>query len=255
MQSFEPNDDHHPARSVPARSRAGRNATRAEMTASMNISVIIPTLNAARALPATLAALDDVDEIVVADGGSTDDTVAVATDFGARIVTANVGRGTQMIVGEHAARYGWLLFLHADTALEKGWRREAERFVSDPSNAQRAAVFHFTLDDDSREARRLESMVAWRVRRFGLPYGDQGLLIHRDFYHSLGGFRPWPLMEDVDLMRRIGRDRVIMLNTTARTSAERWRREGWWRRSVKNLSCLMLYFLGVSPRLIARLYR
>ena len=138
--------------------------------------------------------------------------------------------------------------------METGWREEVERFVSDPGNAQRAATFHFALDDDSREARRLEQVVAWRVRRLGLPYGDQGLLIHRDFYRSLGGFRPWPLMEDVDLMRRIGRDRLIVLRSVARTSAERWRRDGWRRRSVKNLGCLTLYFLGVSPRFIARLY-
>jgi rSAM/selenodomain-associated transferase 2 len=224
------------------------------MLAVMNISVIIPTLNAARSLPATLAALDHVDDVVVTDGGSTDDTVAAAAKFGARIVTTSTGRGNQLIVGEHAARHKWLLFLHADTVLEKGWRTEVERFISNASNAQRAAVFHFALDDDSREARRLESIVAWRVRKLGLPYGDQGLLIHRDFYRSLGGFRPWPLMEDVDLMRRIGRDRLIVLGSTARTSADRWRREGWRRRSVKNLGCLMLYFLGVSPQLIARLY-
>jgi rSAM/selenodomain-associated transferase 2 len=224
------------------------------MPAVMNISVIIPTLNAARALPATLAALDDVDEIVVADGGSADDTVAVATDFGARVVTASTGRGNQMIVGEHAARHMWLLFLHADTFLEKGWRKEVERFISDPGNAQKAAVFHFALDDDSRDARRLESMVAWRVRRLGFPYGDQGLLIRRDFYRSLGGFRPWPLMEDIDLIRRIGRGRLVVLQSAARTSAERWRRDGWRWRSIKNISCLTLYFLGVPPRFIARFY-
>jgi rSAM/selenodomain-associated transferase 2 len=226
----------------------------AKELAVMSMSVIIPTLNAARSLRATLVALGDVDDIVVADGGSTDDTVAVAADFGARIVTASAGRGNQLIVGEQAAHHVWLLFLHADTVLETGWREEVERFVSDPGNAQRAAAFHFALEDDSREARRLEQLVAWRVRRLGLPYGDQGLLIHRDFYRSLGGFRPWPLMEDVDLMRRIGRDRLIVLGSVARTSAERWRRDGWRWRSVKNLGCLTLYFLGVSPRFIARLY-
>jgi hypothetical protein len=100
----------------------------------------------------------------------------------------------------------------------------------------------------------LERLVAWRVRTLALPYGDQGLLIRRDFYRSLGGFRPWPLMEDVDLVRRIGRHRLTVLRSAARTSAERWRRGGWKRRSLRNLGCLTLYFLGVPPRLIAHLY-
>ena len=115
-------------------------------------------------------------------------------------------------------------------------------------------MFRFALDDDSRAARRLETLVALRVRLFGLPYGDQGQLIRRDFYQSLGGFRPWPLMEDVDLMRRIGRRRLTVLPSTARTSAKRWRRDGWKRRSLRNLTCLTLYFLGASPQRIARWY-
>jgi hypothetical protein len=89
---------------------------------------------------------------------------------------------------------------------------------------------------------------------FGLPYGDQALLIHREFYRLLGGFRPWPLMEDVDLVRRIGRHRLTVFQSAARTSAERWRREGWKRRSLRNITCLTLYFVGVPPQFIARLY-
>ncbi len=222
--------------------------------AAMSLSVIIPTLNAAQSLPATLAALGDVDDLVVADGGSTDGTLEIATALGARTVGATAGRGCQLIAGETIARGTWLLFLHADTILEAGWREEVDGFMSDPANSARAATFRFALDDESHEARRLETLVARRVRMFGLPYGDQGQLIRRDFYQSLGGFRPWPLMEDVDFVRRIGRHRLTVLRSAARTSAERWRRDGWKRRSLRNIICLTLYFLRVPPRLVARLY-
>jgi rSAM/selenodomain-associated transferase 2 len=225
------------------------------------LSVVIPTLNAAASLGATLAALGrppwetTEGEIVAVDGGSRDATVAVAAESGARIVTAARGRGAQLAAGADAARGDWLLFLHADTRVGDGWSRAAGAFMADPRNGERAAAFRFSLDDPSRAARRLERMVDWRSRRLGLPYGDQGLLIGRAFYRQLGGYRPMPLMEDVELMRRIGRQRIAMLPVTALTSAERWRRDGWTARSARNLACLGLYFLGIPPRLIARIYR
>jgi hypothetical protein len=138
--------------------------------------------------------------------------------------------------------------------LEPGWSRIAVRFIADSANRERAGVFRFALDDPARAARRLERMVAWRCRVLGLPYGDQGLLIARPFYDRLGGFRPLPLMEDVELVRRIGRARLAFLSARAITSAARYRREGWLLRSARNLSCLALYFFGVPPRLIRRLY-
>ncbi len=220
----------------------------------MNLSVVIPTLNAASCLPATLAALADTDEIIIADSGSNDGTIALAAASGARAIAAPLGRGHQLIAGARAARNAWLLFLHADTVIEPGWRDEVERFMALPEHAKVAATFRFALDDDSPSARRLEAVVAWRVRWFGLAYGDQGLLIHRDFYAALGGFRPWPLMEDVDFVRRIGRRRLLVLRAAARTSAERWRQDGWRRRSARNVGCLALYFAGVPPHIIRRLY-
>jgi hypothetical protein len=129
-----------------------------------------------------------------------------------------------------------------------------EAFAAEPQNAMRAATFRFALDDTSAAAQRLERRVAWRVRHLGLAYGDQGLVLHRDYYRSLGGFRPWPLMEDVDLVRRIGRRRLAEFQSVARTSAGRWREEGWRRRSFRNLGCLALYLLGVPPHLIVRFY-
>lgn len=222
------------------------------------LTVIIPTLNAAATLPATVACLAEWRrpmEVVVSDGGSTDGTDAVAEGLGAVVVDSRRGRGTQLIAGAAAAAGDWLLFLHADTRLAAGWAAAVDQFTADPANGERAAAFRFALDDDARAARRIERMVAWRCRVFALPYGDQGLLLSRAFHERLGGFRPLPLMEDVDMVRRIGRERLTMLEPTAITSAERYRRDGYLARPLRNALCLGLYRLGVPVRLIARIYR
>jgi glycosyltransferase involved in cell wall biosynthesis len=169
-------------------------------------------------------------------------------------VRSERGRGAQLAAGAREATGDWLLFLHADTVLDPGWAAEAAAFIADPGNRGRAAVFRFALDDESAAARRLEAVVGWRCRALALPYGDQGLLISRRFYDSLGGFGPLPLYEDVDIIRRIGRSRLVLLRTRAVTSAARYRRSGYWLRPARNLFCLVLYGLGVPPRLIARIY-
>ncbi|QJE73224.1 glycosyltransferase [Aerophototrophica crusticola] len=222
------------------------------------LSIIIPTLNAATTLPATLAALEAWRprpvEVLVADGGSTDGTTALADSAGARVLPVARGRGVQLSAGAGAARGDWLLFLHADTRLEPGWAAAVAGYVADPAKQGRAAHFRFALDDPGPQARRLERMVAWRCRALALPYGDQGLLVSRALYDAVGGFRPLPLMEDVDLVRRLGRDRLVGLPVAAVTSAEKWRRDGWWARSARNLACLSLWYAGVPPRIIRRVY-
>jgi len=223
-----------------------------------SLSIIIPTLNALRQgaeLLRTLCACAEANaEIVFADGGSTDGCQAIGAAGGFLVIEAPRGRGTQLAAGVGAAAGDWLLFLHADTRLAKGWSAAARAFMADPANAWRAAYFTFALDDPAPQARRLERLVAWRCQVLGLPYGDQGLLISRALYEHIGGFRPLPLMEDVDLVRRIGRRRLVALPVVALTSAERWRRDGWTRRSARNLACLALWFAGVPPRWIVRLY-
>lgn len=222
------------------------------------ISVIIPTLNAGASLPATFLSIFDaavdgfVSEVIVSDGGSEDATLAIAEDAGATVVTGERGRGQQLRAGAKAARRPWLLFLHADTALERGWVEEVQDFIK--TGEDTAAAFRFRLADSGFKPRLLESAVALRCKVFALPYGDQGLLISRKLYDSVGGFAPIALMEDVDIAQKLGRKRIAMLKTAAVTSAERFRREGYFRRSFRNLSCLMSYYRGVPPERLAERY-
>jgi rSAM/selenodomain-associated transferase 2 len=221
----------------------------------MPLSVIIPTLNAADCLPAALAGLRaHVAEIVVADGGSTDDTARIAEKAGALVIGAPRGRGNQLAAGAAASRGAWLLFLHADCRLESGWESAVRAFIAAPGAAGRAGYFSFALDDASRAARRLERIVRWRCNRLMLPYGDQGLLMARSLYDEIGGFAAIPLMEDVDLVRRLGRRRLAPIPVPLYSSARRYVEDGYLRRPLRNLLCLSLYFAGVEPRHIARLY-
>jgi len=226
-------------------------------TLQERISVVIPTLNAAATLPDTLAALCSsamLGEVIVADGGSSDETAARAVAAGARVVVGPRGRGGQLAAGAAAASGNWLLFLHADCRLEPGWERAVDAFLRAPAAEARAGYFDLALDDPAPAARRLERLVTWRSRFLALPYGDQGLLIARRLYDAVGGFAPLPLMEDVDLVRRLGRRRLARIGARCVASARRYRRDGFVRRPLRNLLCLLLYFIGVPPARIVRLY-
>ena len=228
------------------------------------ITVIIPTLNAESGLAAALTALVPatveglIREVVIVDGGSTDRTLDIADQAGASLLRSGPGRGHQLAAGAEAARMPWLLFLHADTVLEPGWEREAAAFIERVEIGQRpeaAAAFRFALDDLGFKPRVIEWGVAVRCTVARLPYGDQGLLIPKRLYRSSGGFRDLALMEDVDLIRRLGRTRTVIFRARAVTSAIRYRRDGYLLRSLRNLGCLGLFYLRVPARVIARFYR
>ena len=228
----------------------------------VQLSVIMPTFDAAYCVARALEAVNRqpmVVERLVVDGGSQDETLSIAAAAGAKIVGSPKGRGTQFAAGAAEAEGDWFLFLHADTVLDPAWAEEADKFIEGSGPARqgapsKAAVFRFALDDQSAAAARLETIVAWRCRAMALPYGDQGLLISRQLYDALGGYKPIPLFEDVDIIRRIGRGRLTLLETQAVTSATRYRQSGYFRRPMRNLFCMALYRLGIPPHLIARFY-
>ena len=221
------------------------------------ISVIIPTLDAAAELPRTLGVLAGVahlGEVIVVDGGSRDASLRIARRARARVIAAPRGRGTQLAAGAKAARCNWLLFLHADSRPLPGWDAAVRVFIAAPGAEMRAGYFTLALDDPTAAARRVERLAELRCRALALPYGDQGLLIHRSLYQAAGGYPAIPLMEDVALARRLGRARLKPLGATILTSPSRYRRDGYWRRPLRNLLCLSLYFLGLPPGRIVRLY-
>ncbi|KRS12779.1 glycosyl transferase [Roseovarius atlanticus] len=220
------------------------------------LSVVMPTLNAeaglARALPALAEGLEAglIRELVISDGGSDDATARIAEAAGAVLVTGAASRGGQLRRGVGVARGEWLLVVHADTALPQGWPEVVKAHIA---SGQGAAAFRLSFD-----ARGLAPVIVagWanlRSKVFGLPYGDQGLLLSRSDYDAAGGYPDIPLMEDVALARALGR-RVALLPATVTTSAERYRRDGWLRRGGRNLWLLLRYLGGVRPEELARRY-
>ncbi|MEM5516829.1 TIGR04283 family arsenosugar biosynthesis glycosyltransferase [Henriciella sp. AS95] len=222
------------------------------------ISIIIPTLNAAADLPACLDALIPglkaglVRELIVSDGGSQDPTLAIAEGTGAEIVQSQPGRAKQLIAGAQKARGDWLLFLHADTVLSRDWPERVADHMRD--RAGKAAVFTLAFRSDHPMAKHVSARANRRARWLGLPYGDQGLLLPRALYDEVGGYEDLPLMEDVRIIQAIGKQRFSILSAEARTSAAKYERDGWRKRSWHNASLITRYLLGVSPEKLAAKY-
>lgn len=212
------------------------------------VSVIIPTLDAAAALPACLAALMEgieaglIRELVISDGGSTDATLRIAADVGAVALSGAPSRGGQLRRGAGAAQGAWLLFLHADTVLPVGWAGVVQAQIA----SGRPGYFRLRFDAGGLAAALVAGWANLRARVFALPYGDQGLLVSRADYDAVGGYEDIVLMEDVALARRLGR-RMQMMPLAVRTSAARYQADGWLRRGARNLGVLLRYLCGADP--------
>ncbi|MEE9454789.1 MAG: TIGR04283 family arsenosugar biosynthesis glycosyltransferase [Paracoccaceae bacterium] len=220
------------------------------------LTIIIPTLNAAHKITPCLASLGEaleagiLAEVIFADGGSSDDIADIADGVGAIIVNTHKGRGGQMAMGATHARGEWLLFLHADSVLAPGWVAIARAHMQTKTTA---GYFRLQFDETTLPARIVANWANMRARLFGLPYGDQGLLINRILYENIGAHPSIPLMEDVAIASTL-RGQLTPLAANITTSAEKYHTQGWLRRSLRNFTLLMRYKLGADPAVLAAKY-
>jgi len=222
---------------------------------SADLTVIIPALNEAaniaRCIATTRERLGDA-QLIVVDGGSTDQTAAIVRGAGAEVMSSPRGRGVQCDAGARRAASEWLLFLHADTLLPIDAAMMIAEFTA-RRNA-RIATFRLRFDDPGMFLR----ACCWFTRFDSVftRFGDQGIVIRRDFYHDLGGFPPWPLFEDVALLQRArALTRVVSLPACVTTSARRFQRRGHVQQQWFNARLLFRYLLGASPAVLAEDYR
>ncbi|MCM2373966.1 TIGR04283 family arsenosugar biosynthesis glycosyltransferase [Aporhodopirellula aestuarii] len=219
------------------------------------LSVIVPTLNEEQCLEQTLRGIVGLPnvEVIVTDGGSEDRTIDIARHMGATVVLANPGRGCQMNAGAAVASGDVLLFLHADTQLPESFHQHVRATLQ---RGVIAAAFSLLIDGDHFGLRWIEKGVNFRSRFLGRPYGDQGLFVSAKSFYKLGGFPNWPLMEDVELCRRLRKRGAISLAEAAvTTSARRWLRLGILKTTLINQLCIASYHLGVSPAKLDQWYR
>ncbi|UZQ54309.1 TIGR04283 family arsenosugar biosynthesis glycosyltransferase [Trichothermofontia sichuanensis B231] len=231
------------------------------------ISVILPVLNEAGTLVQTLQVVQRASqgewqpqqpftslEVIVVDGGSTDQTVTQAQTWGVTLVLSATGRAQQMNAGAAIATGEIFLFLHADTHLPTGFPTLVRTTLATPGTI--AGAFDLRIAGDLPGLRWVEWGVYWRSRLCQLPYGDQALFLRREVFRSLGGFPDLPLMEDFVLVRRLQtQGKIAIVPQAVVTSARRWQQRGVWQTTLLNQAILLGYTLGVSPHRLRSWYR
>jgi rSAM/selenodomain-associated transferase 2 len=217
------------------------------------ISIIIPTLNEAVELPETLVHTIGAYEVIIADGGSTDDTVAIAQKNGCKITTAR-GRGNQMNAGAALSTGDILVFLHADTYLPANWTDPILQTLSHTENT--LGAFRLEIRAKSKSLSFMARIANWRSKWLKSPYGDQAFFIHRDYFYTLGQFEDVPIMDDYLLVRRAAKmGPIILAPDSVSTSARRWQKRGILRTFLINQLVIIGYYCGVPLSRLAQLYR
>jgi rSAM/selenodomain-associated transferase 2 len=220
------------------------------------ISVVIPALNEAANIATAIesALAGGASEVLVVDGGSSDDTVAIAEAAGARVFVEATNRARQLNVGAKKATGDVLLFLHADTSLPTNFRSAVEKTLF--SHGVAAGAFSLAIDAKGARYRIVEAVVAIRNHLSKLPYGDQATFVLAKTFTAMDGFADMPIMEDYEFVRRSRRHgRTVILPLRVRTSSRRWQRLGVVRTAILNFFIIAAYHLGVAPDRLAVWYR
>jgi rSAM/selenodomain-associated transferase 2 len=226
---------------------------------SCSFSIIIPVLHESstinRAIDHINTVSSDFDvEIIVIDGDPEERTIHSITDKKVTKLISQKGRGKQMNTGAFLAHGDVLLFLHADTRLPES----AFAFIADVMDKKEhvGGAFELGIKSDRRVFRLIEKLVSLRTRLIRIPYGDQAIFIKREFFNRINGFREIPIMEDVDLMRRIRKSgyTIYIVPEKVKTSPRRWEREGVLYCTLRNWILTILYLLGAKPENLAKYY-
>lgn len=230
---------------------------------NIKISIIIPALNEAENIKQAIPAVSYANaitqpsiniEVIVVDGGSQDDTVAIAQSLGVKVISSPPGRAVQMNAGAALASGEVLLFLHADTRLPVGFDGLIRTALQQPGVV--AGAFALRIDAELAGLRLIEKGVYWRSRFFQMPYGDQAIFMTKDLFQQVGGFPELPIMEDFELMRRLKRiGEITILNVAVITSARRWLQRGVIKTTLINQVVIIAYLLGVAPAQLRNWYR
>lgn len=228
------------------------------------ISIIIPVLNEATTIEATLTILQDTPdlEIIVVDGGSRDQTINIAnfvskqlaSSLSIKIIATTAGRAHQMNTGAVVAKGDILLFLHGDTSLPPQFNLLLLQALQDAVTV--AGAFELRINAQLPGLRLVEKMVNMRSRFFSLPYGDQAIFMKKSVFEEIGGFPNLPIMEDFELMlalRKLGK--IVIISAPVITSGRRWQKLGVVKTTLLNQLIIAGYFIGISPNLLVRWYR
>jgi rSAM/selenodomain-associated transferase 2 len=222
-------------------------------------SIVIPVLNETEQINSLIEhirsqSFEGIFEIIVVDGDPKGSTVNIVQDKDVTALITEKGRGRQMNAGAAAAHGEILIFLHADTKLPDNALGKISRVLQD----ERYVGGAFDLGIDSRRLflKYISARASLRSRLNRIPYGDQAIFIRKDYFDQIGRFKDIPLMEDVDLMRRIKKDKkmIHILPDKVMTSARRWERDGALYTTVRNQILMALFYLGVSPCRLAKYY-